>query len=166
MKNYTRYVLGKILNRDDLKDAVEKWRSANKIIVFTNGCFDIIHRGHVEYISDAKKMGDILVVGLNSDKSVNKLKGFGRPYINQSDRAFILSQLISVDVVSIFEDETPLKLIKLVKPDVLVKGGDYSPNEIVGREEVEREGGKVVAIPLVAGRSTTGLIEKIRKSLP
>jgi rfaE bifunctional protein nucleotidyltransferase chain/domain len=158
--------LGKILNRDDLRIASQKWRSEEKVIVFTNGCFDILHRGHVEYIANAKKLGDILVVGLNADISVKKLKGFDRPFVTENDRAYILSQLISVDVVSIFEEDTPLNLIELLKPDVLVKGGDYSLDEIVGRKEVERSGGKVVAIPLVAGRSSTGLIEKIRKSKP
>jgi len=154
--------LGKIYNKKDLRGAVDKWRSEEKVIVFTNGCFDIIHRGHVEYIADAKKMGDILVLGLNSDESVQDLKGAGRPFVSQNDRAYILSQLIPVDAVAIFEEKTPLNLIKLVKPDVLVKGGDYSLDEIVGKKEVEENGGTVVTIPLVKGKSTTGLIEKIR----
>jgi len=156
--------LGKIFNKNDLSDAVEKWHANGKIIVFTNGCFDIIHRGHVEYLTKAKNMGDVLVLGLNSDQSVKKLKGAGRPYVSENDRAYILSQLISVDAVSVFEEETPLNLIKLVKPDVLVKGGDYSLDTIVGKKEVEQSGGTVIAIPLVEGRSTTGLIEKIRSS--
>ena len=165
MKNYIEYALGKIFNINELRDAIEKWRSEDKVIVFTNGCFDIIHRGHIEYIANAKKMGDILVLGLNSDQSVKMLKGPDRPYVSQSDRAYILSQLIPVDAVSIFEEDTPLKLIKLVKPDVLVKGGDYSLDEIVGKNVVEKYGGNVVAIPLVEGKSTTGLIEKIRNSI-
>jgi len=156
--------LGKIYNKKNLKEAVEKWRSEEKVIVFTNGCFDILHRGHVEYINNAKKMGDILVLGLNSDKSLKKLKGTGRPYVSQNDRAYILSQLIPIDAVTIFEEETPLNLIKLVKPDVLVKGGDYSLDEIVGKKEVEKNGGTVIAIPLVKGKSTTGLIEKIKNT--
>jgi rfaE bifunctional protein nucleotidyltransferase chain/domain len=154
--------LGKIYNKKELKEAVEKWRSAEKVIVFTNGCFDILHRGHVEYITNAKKLGDILVLGLNSDNSLKKLKGTGRPYVSQNDRAYILSQLIAVDAVSIYEEETPLNLLKLVKPDVLVKGGDYLLDEIVGKKEVEEDGGTVIVIPLVKGRSTTGLIEKIK----
>jgi len=158
--------LGKIINRSDLDEAVKKWRVDEKVIVFTNGCFDIIHRGHVEYLSKAKSLGDILILGLNSDKSVEKLKGEGRPFVSEKDRAFILSQLIPVDAVSVFEEETPLDLIKLVMPDVLVKGGDYTPDTIVGRKEVEKSGGTVVAIPLVQGRSTTGLIEKIRNTKP
>ena len=163
MKNYTGYALGRILSQNDLKDAVQKWHSEKKVVVFTNGCFDIIHRGHVEYLVQAKKMGDILIVGLNSDTSVKKLKGSDRPYVAEHDRAYILSQLRPVDAVSIFEEETPLNLIKLVSPDVLVKGGDYSLKNIVGRKEVEHRGGNVVAIPLIKGRSTTELIEKIRK---
>jgi D-beta-D-heptose 7-phosphate kinase/D-beta-D-heptose 1-phosphate adenosyltransferase len=147
-------------------DAVEKWRAEEKVIVFTNGCFDIIHRGHVDYLAKAKSMGDILVLGLNSDKSVKKLKGAGRPFVGEKDRAIVLSQLVPVDAVSVFEEETPLKLIKLVMPDILAKGGDYTPDTIVGRKEVEHYGGTVVAIPLVEGRSTTGLIEKIRNSKP
>lgn len=164
MTNYTRYALGKIYNRSDLIDAVEKWRAEEKNIVFTNGCFDIIHRGHVEYLSKAKSMGDILVLGLNSDQSVKKLKGHKRPYVSEKDRAYILSQLVPVNAVTIFGEETPLKLIKLVMPDILVKGGDYSIDTIVGSKEVEESGGSVVAIPLVEGRSTTGLIEKIKNS--
>jgi rfaE bifunctional protein nucleotidyltransferase chain/domain len=164
MINYTGHALDKIYNRSDLSKVVERWRSEEKVIVFTNGCFDIIHRGHVEYLAKAKNMGDILVLGLNSDQSVRILKGEGRPYVSANDRAYILSQLIPVDAVSIFDEETPLKLIELVKPDVLVKGGDYSLDTIVGKDEVEQIGGTVVAIPLVEGRSTTGLIDKIRKS--
>ena len=158
--------MGKIYNKNDLISAVMRWRADNKIIVFTNGCFDIIHRGHVEYLAKAKSMGDVLILGLNSDNSVKKLKGPGRPYVTQSDRAYILSQLIPIDAVCIFEEETPLNLIKFVKPDVLVKGGDYTPDAIVGKKEVEQNGGTVVAIPLVKGRSTTGLIEKIKNLKP
>jgi len=156
--------LGTIFNRSDLVDAVEKWRAEEKVVVFTNGCFDIIHRGHVDYLAKAKSMGDILVLGLNSDQSVKKLKGTGRPFVSEKDRAFILSQLIPVDAVSVFGEETPLNLIKLVMPDILVKGGDYTPDTIVGRKEVEQNGGTVVAIPLLEGRSTTDLIDKIRNS--
>ena len=158
--------MGEIIKKSDLKEAVRKWRSEEKVVVFTNGCFDIIHRGHVEYLSKAKSLGDILILGLNSDNSVRKLKGANRPYVPEKDRAYILSQLIPVDAVSVFEEETPLKLIKLVMPNVLVKGGDYTPDTIVGRKEVEDNGGTVVAIPLVEGRSTSGLIEKIRNSKP
>jgi D-beta-D-heptose 7-phosphate kinase/D-beta-D-heptose 1-phosphate adenosyltransferase len=166
MKNFIGCVLGRIINSSDLSEAVKKWRVEEKSIVFTNGCFDIVHRGHVEYLSKAKSLGDILILGLNSDQSVKKLKGEGRPFVPEKDRAYILSQLIPVDAVSIFEEETPLNMINLVMPDILVKGGDYTPDTIVGKNEVEETGGTVVAIPLVQGRSTTGLIEKIRKTKP
>jgi D-beta-D-heptose 7-phosphate kinase/D-beta-D-heptose 1-phosphate adenosyltransferase len=166
MINFIRFVLGRIIKQSELSEAVNKWRAEEKVIVFTNGCFDIIHRGHVEYLNKAKSLGDILILGLNSDDSVRKLKGVNRPYVPEKDRAYILSQLIPVDAVAVFEEETPLKIIKLVMPDVLVKGGDYTPDTIVGRKEVEENGGNVVAIPLVEGRSTSGLIEKIRSSKP
>lgn len=156
--------MGRIIRLSNLSEAVNKWRSEEKVIVFTNGCFDIIHRGHVEYLSKAKSFGDILILGLNSDDSVRKLKGANRPFVPEKDRAYILSQLIPVDAVSVFEEETPLKIIKLVMPDILVKGGDYTLDTIVGRKEVEENGGNVVAIPLVEGRSTSGLIERIRNS--
>jgi D-beta-D-heptose 7-phosphate kinase/D-beta-D-heptose 1-phosphate adenosyltransferase len=156
--------LGKIYNSSELSEAVQKWRADEKVIVFTNGCFDIIHRGHVEYLSKAKSLGDILILGLNSDKSVKMLKGEDRPFVPEKDRAFILSQLLAIDAVSVFDEETPLNMIKRVLPDVLVKGGDYTPDTIVGKDEVELNGGTVVAIPLIQGKSTSGLIEKIRKS--
>lgn len=156
--------MGRIIKRSELAKEIRKWREEQKVIVFTNGCFDIIHRGHVEYLNKAKSLGDILILGLNSDTSVKKLKGADRPYVSEQDRAYIMSQMVPVDVVSIFNEETPLNLIKTVMPDVLVKGGDYTPDTIVGRKEVEQNGGKVVAIPLVKGRSTTGLIEKIKNS--
>ncbi|TFG99948.1 MAG: D-glycero-beta-D-manno-heptose 1-phosphate adenylyltransferase [Calditrichales bacterium] len=150
-----------ILDKNSLIDALNNWRSQNKTVVFTNGCFDILHRGHVEYLNAAKKLGDILVLGLNSDESVKRLKGETRPYVEENDRAFILSQLISIDAVVIFREDTPEDLLHLVKPDILAKGGDYSVDQVVGREIVEAYGGKVVTISLVDGRSTTDLIGKI-----
>ncbi len=134
-------------------------------IAFTNGCFDILHRGHVAYLEQAAQLADFLVVGLNSDDSVRRLKGEERPYIPQEDRAFILSRLEMVDVVCIFEQDTPLELIQRVKPDFLVKGGDYNLENIVGREFVEGNGGKVLTIPLIKGRSTTNIIKKIEGKL-
>lgn len=131
-------------------------------IAFTNGCFDLIHRGHVEYLEKARATADVLIVGLNSDASVQRLKGELRPFIGQDDRAFILSRLKPVDVVCIFSEDTPFELIKRVRPDVLVKGGDYQINDIVGRDIVKGGGGLVLTIPLVSGRSTTNLIEKIK----
>ncbi len=133
-------------------------------IAFTNGCFDILHKGHVAYLEQAAAMADFLVVGLNSDDSVRRLKGAGRPYVPQDDRAFILSRLEMVDVVCIFEQDTPLELIKKVRPDFLIKGGDYRLHEIVGRDFVEAHGGKVLTIPLIEGRSTTNIIRRIKES--
>ena len=153
--------MGIILDKNSLTDVLKDWRSQNKTIVFTNGCFDILHRGHVEYLNAAKKLGDILVLGLNSDESVKRLKGETRPYVEENDRAFILSQLISIDAVVIFREDTPKDLLHLIKPDILAKGGDYSVDQVVGREIVEAYGGKVVTISLVDGRSTTDLIGKI-----
>jgi rfaE bifunctional protein nucleotidyltransferase chain/domain len=156
--------LSKIFSKPDLQTLITRWRTEGKKIVFTNGCFDIIHRGHVEYLEETKKYGDVLVLGLNSDDSVRRLKGKGRPFVCESDRAYILSHFSMVDAVCIFDEDTPLQLIHVVEPDVLVKGGDYALNEIVGRDVVELKGGKVVAVPLIRDKSTTGLIEKIKHS--
>lgn len=131
-------------------------------LVFTNGCFDILHRGHVEYLHRARALGDILVVGVNTDASVERLKGPGRPIVPQDDRALILAGLESVDAVTLFHEDTPRALIGALLPDVLVKGGDYSMDRIVGREEVEAAGGEVRTIPFITGRSTTELIHQIR----
>ncbi len=130
-------------------------------MIFTNGCFDILHRGHVDYLQKARALGDCLMVGLNSDASVTRLKGPGRPLMPQDDRAFILAGLWAVDYITVFEEDTPLHLISALKPDVLVKGGDYRPEEIVGKEAVEAAGGRVVTIPLVPDRSTSMLIQKL-----
>lgn len=130
-------------------------------VVFTNGCFDLLHRGHVEYLSQARSLGDRLVVGVNTDASVRRLKGPGRPLVGQDDRALVLAGLESVDGVTLFHEDTPQELIRSLLPDVLVKGGDYAPDEVVGRDEVEAAGGKVVIVPLIGGRSTTGLLERI-----
>jgi D-beta-D-heptose 7-phosphate kinase/D-beta-D-heptose 1-phosphate adenosyltransferase len=161
-KNKTGYQVGIIVNRETLKQSLLSWREAGQVIVFTNGCFDILHRGHVEYLNSAKNLGDILVLGLNSDESVKRLKGPDRPVVSEDDRAFILSQLISVDAVVIFDEDTPIPLLKLIKPDILVKGGDYGLDQVVGREIVEENGGKVMTIALVEGKSTTDLIGKIQ----
>lgn len=132
--------------------------------VFTNGCFDIIHEGHVSYLNDAKKLGDRLVIGLNSDASVKRLKGNLRPINDEQARKYILENLKSVDEVIIFEEDTPLELIMRIKPDVLVKGGDWPVEQIVGHEFVLSRGGQVKSLPFVNGRSTTSIIEKILKS--
>jgi rfaE bifunctional protein nucleotidyltransferase chain/domain len=154
--------LGTVIHRDRLKQQLDFWRAENKKIVFTNGCFDLLHRGHVEYLNEAKKYGDILVVGLNSDTSVQRLKGKSRPFMGEKDRAYILSQLIAVDVVVVFFEDTPYDLIKMVEPEILVKGGDYQIHEICGKDIVEKRGGRVFNIPLLHGHSTTNLIQKIQ----
>lgn len=153
-----------IIPIQDIESFVNNLRqkNANVRIVFTNGIFDILHRGHVTYLEEAKSLGDILILGLNSDESARRLKGKDRPFVDQDDRAFVLSRLESVDIVSIFEDDTPINLIKNIKPDVLVKGGDYNLSEIVGRDFVESNGGKVCTIPFIIGKSTTNLINKIK----
>lgn len=155
--------MGNIIKINKLAEYLAAWREAKKTIVFTNGCFDVLHRGHVEYLAEAKTFGDVLIVGLNSDESVRRLKGSSRPYFNQADRAYILSQLISVDAVVVFFEDTPYNLIKLVEPDILVKGGDYQIHEICGRDIVENTGGKVFNIRLIPGHSTTNLIKKIQE---
>lgn len=139
-------------------------RPRNETVVFTNGCFDILHRGHVEYLYAARSLGDFLVLGLNSDASVRRLKGATRPIVSEEDRAIILAGLGCVDAVTIFDEDTPRDLIALILPDLLVKGGDYRPEDIVGRIEVEAAGGRVVVLPFLDGRSTTNLIERMQGS--
>lgn len=143
---------------EDLKKIVQGEREKGKRIVFTNGCFDILHIGHVRYLKEAKALGDILIVGLNSDSSVRTLKGKGRPINSQQDRAEILSSLRYVDYVIIFEEQEPLRLIEALEPDYLVKGGDWTKETVVGREVVERRGGKVVIVPKVGDVSTSKLM--------
>jgi rfaE bifunctional protein nucleotidyltransferase chain/domain len=144
--------------------ALDKFLEENKgkKIVFTNGCFDILHRGHVTYLSEAKKLGDLLVVGVNSDASVKRLKGAERPINKEQDRQYVLSQLKAVDFVEIFTEDTPLNLILKVKPKVLVKGGDWKIDQIVGAKEVIQDGGDVFSLKFVDGYSTTSIIHKIQ----
>ncbi len=153
----------KIKTVSALVKALNKLRREKKII-FTNGCFDILHYGHIKYLEDAKQLGDTLVVGLNSDASVKKLKGKAKPVINQFDRARILAGLASVDYITVFSKDTPEELIRAVKPDRLVKGGDWKKSDIVGAEFVSSYGGKVITIPYIKGRSTSGIIGKIKRS--
>ena len=136
-------------------------RAKGNRIVFTNGCFDILHAGHVKYLGKAKSLGDLLILGLNSDCSVKKIKGPSRPIVSQKDRAVVIASLGFVDYVIIFSDTTPLRLIKAIRPHVLVKGADWKIGKIVGADFVKSYGGRIVAIPLVKGRSTTGLIRRI-----
>lgn len=145
-----------------LNEAV-RWREARRdVVVFTNGVFDLIHPGHVDVLHAARSEGDALIVGVNSDASVRRVKGDGRPVRGEAERALVLAALESVDAVVIFEEDTPLELIRALHPDVLVKGGDYTPETVVGRTEVEALGGRVVIVPLTKGQSTTSIIEKLR----
>jgi rfaE bifunctional protein nucleotidyltransferase chain/domain len=142
---------------------IQLWRSQHEIIVFTNGVFDILHQGHIYSLAQAAAEGNRLIVGLNSDRSVKKLKGESRPVNNQDSRALVLASLLMVDLVIMFDDETPLELIRTILPDVLVKGGDYKAEEIAGYEEVMTAGGRVVINPTLPGYSTTSLIERMKK---
>jgi D-beta-D-heptose 7-phosphate kinase/D-beta-D-heptose 1-phosphate adenosyltransferase len=149
------------LKREEVAAQVKRWRLKSKTIAFTNGVFDILHEGHIAVLAKAASFADVLVVGVNSDSSVKKLKGDSRPVNKESSRALLLASLIMVDAVVIFDEETPLELIKIIKPDVLVKGGDYTVETIVGAKEVMAYNGRVEVIPLEEGFSTTGIIEKI-----
>lgn len=151
----------KVLNREELADF--RKNNADKKIVFTNGCFDILHVGHKRYLQKAAELGDVLIIGVNSDVSVKRLKGPDRPINNENDRAEMLAALGFVDNVVIFDEDTPYELINEIQPDVLVKGGDYSPEQVVGRDIVEGRGGELVLIPFVDGKSTTNIINKIKK---
>jgi D-beta-D-heptose 7-phosphate kinase / D-beta-D-heptose 1-phosphate adenosyltransferase len=154
--------LGKHREIEPLLKELAAHRSDGKRIAFTNGCFDILHAGHVSYLRQARKRGDLLVVALNSDKSIKRIKGEGRPVNHETDRVLVLSELQSVDYVILFSEDTPTKLIKAIKPDVLVKGGDYKKSEVVGGDFVESYGGKVELVPVVKGRSTTNIIRKMQ----
>lgn len=148
----------------DLLTLVEAWRAAGKKVVFTNGCFDLLHRGHVELLRQARACGDVLVVGINSDRSVRRLKGPDRPVVCAESRAALLGELRSVDAVTVFDDDAPGELVKLLAPDIIVKGGDYAPDEVVGAETVRERGGRVVIVPLVGEHSTTAIVERLRRS--
>jgi len=143
---------------------ISNWKQAGKRIVFTNGCFDLLHPGHVAYLQEAKSLGDILVIGLNDDDSIRRLKGSRRPVNPLDSRAIMLAALKPVDMVIAFSEDTPLELIRALQPDILVKGGDYTPETIVGAEDVRARGGEVIVIPFLDGHSSTGLIRRIRES--
>ena len=156
---------GKVADRPELIAILRERRRQGGRIVFTNGCFDLLHAGHVRYLQAARAMGDLLVVGLNSDASVRGLnKGAERPLVPQAQRAEVLAGLACVDYVVLFDEADPRELIKALEPDVLVKGGDWKPDQIVGRDLVEARGGTVTSIPLVPGISTTAIVEKIKKT--
>ena len=149
-------IISKLISIDDLQK--KTYSNKDLKLVFTNGCFDILHSGHVLYLEEAKSLGDILIVGLNSDDSVRRLKGESRPINSQQDRAIVLAALSSVDFVIIFEDDTPLELIKIIKPDILVKGGDWAIPDIVGSDFVLQNGGEVKSLKFIEGKSTTNIV--------
>jgi rfaE bifunctional protein nucleotidyltransferase chain/domain len=151
----------KIIPREALDQLLSLWHFQHKKIVFTNGCFDLLHSGHIIYLSKAASLGDCLIVGLNSDASVKRLKGPSRPLQNEESRALILASLQFVSIVVLFDEDTPYELIRKVNPDILAKGADYKPEEIVGYDIVKAKGGEIVTIDLVEGQSTTGLIKKM-----
>jgi D-beta-D-heptose 7-phosphate kinase/D-beta-D-heptose 1-phosphate adenosyltransferase len=153
----------KIKSKEDLHGIIKKLKRKGKKIVFTNGCFDLIHLGHIRYLEKARSLGDILVVGVNSDRSVRSLKGPERPILPEEERTEILSSLTCVDYITTFDELTPLELISVLQPHILVKGGDWKKEEIVGREVVEKSGGEVVILPFIEGSSTSNLIGTILK---
>ncbi|GHB62400.1 D-glycero-beta-D-manno-heptose 1-phosphate adenylyltransferase [Persicitalea jodogahamensis] len=154
----------KILQLDEAITKVADWQRAGQKVVFTNGCFDIVHLGHIDYLEKARALGDRLVLGLNTDASVNRLKGPSRPVVDEYARARLMAALVFVDTVILFNEPTPKALIEALKPDILVKGDDYSVENIVGADFVTNNGGSVETVPLVKGYSTTSMIEKIKKS--
>jgi rfaE bifunctional protein nucleotidyltransferase chain/domain len=155
--------MGKILGWEALKAEVERRRALGERIAFTNGCFDILHVGHVRYLKEARATGDLLVLGLNSDLSVRAIKGERRPLVPEQERAEVVAALAAVDYVTLFDEETPLRLIEHLRPDCLVKGADWKEEAVVGRDAVRSWGGRVVLIPFVEGASTTNIVEKIRQ---
>jgi D-beta-D-heptose 7-phosphate kinase/D-beta-D-heptose 1-phosphate adenosyltransferase len=153
--------MNKILSWDALKREVDRLRAAGRKIAFTNGCFDILHVGHVRYLSDARRTGDCLVVAINSDASVRTIKGEKRPLVPQAERSEVVAALACVDYVTLFEEPTPLRLIQYLRPDVLVKGADWPEEQVVGREAVLSWGGRVVLCPLTEGSSTTNIVARV-----
>jgi len=148
----------------ELQEIVRAGQTRGRRVVFTNGCFDLLHAGHIHYLREAAALGDCLIIALNSDDSVRRLKGEARPIQPERERAEILCALEMVDFVVIFDEDTPLRVIQALLPDVLVKGGDWTPDNIVGRREVEAAGGRVLSLPFAPGYSTTGLVDRIRES--
>jgi D-beta-D-heptose 7-phosphate kinase/D-beta-D-heptose 1-phosphate adenosyltransferase len=151
----------KIYPRNKLKEEVVRLKREGKKVVFTNGCFDILHAGHTRYLREAKKLGDVLILALNSDSSVRAIKGEKRPIVPETERAEVVASLASVDYVTIFDELTPLELIEMLQPDVIVKGGDWAERDIVGAEAVAEWGGRVAIMPEIEGASTTNVIEKV-----
>jgi len=162
---YNEIDMARYYTREELVAARGQWRREGKMVVFTNGCYDLLHPGHIRLLEKARSLGDILILALNTDASVARLKGPARPLIPESERVALARSLAAVDAVTTFDEDTPRELIAAVLPDVLVKGADWS-HFIAGREEVEAAGGKVLALPLEAGHSTTGIVESLLERLP
>ena len=153
--------MSKITPRNDLKATVDRLKREGKKVVFTNGCFDILHAGHTRYLREARKLGDALILALNSDSSVRSIKGPMRPIVPEAERAEVVAALDSVDYVTVFDELTPLELIEFLRPDVIVKGGDWAEKDIVGAETVRKWGGRVAIMPEIEGASTTNIIDKV-----
>lgn len=162
--NKLEVIRQKISDYQNINHVLAFWRFHQYRIIFTNGCFDILHRGHIEYLAKAASLGDILIVGLNSDISVRSIKGPSRPLQDQIARSMVLASLQFVDKVILFDEDTPYELIKIVQPDILVKGADYKPEQIVGYDIVKAKGGQIITVELTEGHSTTGIINKMNKS--
>ncbi len=156
--------MGRVVNLKELLQARDRSKSEDKTVIFTNGCFDILHRGHVEYLAKAKALGDVLIVGVNSDASARRIKGPDRPVVNEEDRAHVVAALASVDYVCLFGEDTPYELIRALVPDVLVKGADWPLEKVVGKDIVEEAGGTVQTIEFLPNRSTTSILERVRRS--
>jgi D-beta-D-heptose 7-phosphate kinase/D-beta-D-heptose 1-phosphate adenosyltransferase len=153
--------MNKICDRGELKAIIDRLKQGGKTVIFTNGCFDILHSGHTRYLNEARKQGDVLVLALNSDASVRAIKGEKRPIVPEAERAEVLAALSSVDYVTVFDELTPLALIEFLRPDVIVKGGDWAEKDIVGGDAVRSWGGRVAVMPEIEGASTTNIIEKV-----
>lgn len=162
MNNLER-VQSKILNREKLENQLAVWRFKSQKIVFTNGCFDLLHLGHIDYLSKAKDLGDVLIIGVNTDDSVRRLKGTARPITDENSRSTIIASLQFVNAVVLFDEDTPYELIKQAQPDVLVKGSDYKAEDIVGYDIVKAKGGEIVTIDFLEGYATSAIEEKIRR---
>lgn len=155
--------MGRVVTQEELLSRVAEAKAAQRRIVFTNGCYDLLHPGHTRLLEKARELGDVLVLALNSDRSVRANKGAGRPIVNEEERGEVAAALAAVDYVVLFDDPTPREIIAKILPDVLVKGGDWGPEEIIGREEVEAAGGRIVSIPFESGYSTSSIIERVLK---
>jgi len=158
----TEIIQNKIFSSRKLKSQLNIWRFKERKIIFTNGCFDLLHLGHIDYLSKASDFGDILIIGLNTDKSVRKIKGSNRPITDENSRASILASLFFVDAIVLFEEETPWNLINIIKPDVLIKGSDYNAEDIVGHDIVKAKGGQIITLDFLPGYSTTIIENKIK----